>query len=108
MDDLSISDVLRDPLIRLVLRADGVSLADFAVLIADVSSRLSIQRWETGTFLPKTGVRPGFQGVQLELDIPSLTDGEMMPCAYVRPSRLLFDHLGGSNERRRFEDAQDI
>lgn len=31
--DLTMTEVLRDPLIRLVLRADGISLGEFAMLL---------------------------------------------------------------------------
>ncbi|MCM2294008.1 hypothetical protein NAC44_16910 [Allorhizobium sp. BGMRC 0089] len=37
LSDLTISEVLRDPLIRQMLRADGVSLSSFAVLLDDVA-----------------------------------------------------------------------
>lgn len=39
-EDLSLIEVLRDPLIRQVMRADRVSLQDMAGLLADASQRL--------------------------------------------------------------------
>lgn len=39
MQDMTISEVLRDPLIRQMLRADKVSLGDFATLLEDAASR---------------------------------------------------------------------
>lgn len=38
-DEITISQALRDPMIRLVMRADGVSLEDFAKLLKDAASR---------------------------------------------------------------------
>lgn len=38
-DEITISEALRDPMIRLVLRADGVSLEDFAKLLKDAAIR---------------------------------------------------------------------
>ena len=37
--EITISEALRDPMIRLVLRADGVSLEDFAKLLKDAAIR---------------------------------------------------------------------
>jgi hypothetical protein len=38
--DMTMSEMLRDPMIRQMLRADGVSLSDFAVMLDD-AARLS-------------------------------------------------------------------
>jgi len=37
--ELTISDALRDPIIREVLRADGMSLSDFAMLLQEAARR---------------------------------------------------------------------
>lgn len=39
--EITISEALRDPMIRLVLRADRVSLEDFAKLLKDAAIRKS-------------------------------------------------------------------
>lgn len=39
IDDMTMTEVLRDPMIRQMLRADGVSLTDFAVLLDDAAKR---------------------------------------------------------------------
>ena len=38
-DDMTMSEVLRDPLIRLMLRADGISLGAFAELLEAAARR---------------------------------------------------------------------
>ena len=37
--ELTVSDVLRDPMVRLVLRADGISLPAFAMLLREAARR---------------------------------------------------------------------
>lgn len=39
IDDMTMTEVLRDPMIRQMLRADGVSLTDFAVLLDEAAKR---------------------------------------------------------------------
>ena len=41
---LSISNVLRDPLVRQMMRADGVQPSDLAALMEDVAARLEAHR----------------------------------------------------------------
>lgn len=38
-DDMTMSEVLRDPLIRLMLRADGISLGEFAAILEAAARR---------------------------------------------------------------------
>jgi hypothetical protein len=42
-DDMTMSEVLRDPLIRLMLRADGISLGAFAELLETAARRRNAQ-----------------------------------------------------------------
>lgn len=48
-NDMTMAEVLRDPLIRQMLRADGVSLSDFACLLKDVARQKNASR--SATFL---------------------------------------------------------
>lgn len=42
MTDLTMSEVLKDPMIRQMLRADGVSLSEFAVLLDDAARQRNL------------------------------------------------------------------
>ncbi|MCF1471011.1 MULTISPECIES: hypothetical protein [Rhizobium/Agrobacterium group] len=42
MTDLTMSEVLKDPMIRQLLRADGVSLSAFAVLLDDAARQRNL------------------------------------------------------------------
>ncbi|HBF29100.1 MAG TPA: hypothetical protein DDW73_05715 [Rhizobium sp.] len=46
------AEVLRDPMIRQMLRADGVSLSDFAVLLDDAAKRRNLPRHKSAVVIP--------------------------------------------------------
>lgn len=43
-NDMTMAEVLRDPLIRQMLRADGISLSDFASLLQNAARQKSADR----------------------------------------------------------------
>lgn len=43
-DEMTINDMLHDPLIRVMLRADGVSLATFAIILETAARNLTVAK----------------------------------------------------------------
>jgi hypothetical protein len=52
IQDMTMAEVLRDPMIRQMLRADGVSLSDFAVLLDDAAKRRNLPRHQAALAIP--------------------------------------------------------
>lgn len=50
--DMTMSEMLRDPMIRQMLRADGVSLSDFAVLLDDAARQSNRAGRESALVIP--------------------------------------------------------
>ena len=50
-DDLTISEALRDPLIAMVLRADGVKLEDFKQLLETAARKREPNTSKVGNFI---------------------------------------------------------
>ncbi|MDR6671270.1 hypothetical protein [Rhizobium sp. 1399] len=62
MEDLTMSEVLKDPLIRQVLRADRVTLGDFAKLLEEAASRRSRNFCVAGALPERDRASAGTQG----------------------------------------------
>ncbi|THF53857.1 hypothetical protein [Allorhizobium terrae] len=50
--DMTMSEMLRDPLIRLMLRADGISLSDFASMLDDAARQSGKSRRDAKLAIP--------------------------------------------------------
>ncbi|MBB4956038.1 hypothetical protein H4S14_004081 [Agrobacterium vitis] len=51
-EDMTMSEMLRDPMIRQMLRADGVSLSDFAVMLDDAARQSNKAGREAALVIP--------------------------------------------------------
>ncbi len=52
IEDMTMTEVLRDPMIRQMLRADGVALSDFAVLLDDAAKRRHSMKQQAAIAIP--------------------------------------------------------
>lgn len=60
MEDMSIPNILRDPLIRQMMHADGVSLQELANLLREVAAdQAASRRARRARHLSLTGIGPG-------------------------------------------------